>query len=445
MKMNPQETALNMEATWLPFTPNRHFKTEHPRVIVAAQGVHFTTQEGHQVYDGASGLWCSAAGHGRSEIADAIYKQLNTLDYSPAFQFGNPLQFQAAQRIADLCPGNLNKVFFCNSGSEAVDTTLKMALAYHRARGEGHRNVFIGRERAYHGVGFGGISVGGMVANRKVFGAMLPRVDHLALPFSYEHSAFTNNECPEWGAHLADELEQRIIPLHDASNIAAVILEPVQGSTGWIVPPKGYLKRIREICDKHGILLIFDEIITGFGRLGTTFGADYFDVVPDMMTFAKIVTNGVIPLGGVVASDEIYSTLMQGPAHVNEFMHGYTYSGNPVSCAAAIAMLDLIERENLIGKAKDLGPVIGDKMMALKTLPGVKSIRTLGAAGVIELESIAGKPGLRGYNVFMNAYDHGLYTRPAGDAMVIAPPFVTTAAQVDDMVNILADSIRATV
>jgi beta-alanine--pyruvate transaminase len=445
MKINPTETALNMEAAWLPFTPNRHFKTEHPRVIVAAKGVQFTTKEGHQVYDGASGLWCSAAGHGRTEIADAIYKQLNTLDYSPAFQFGNPLQFRAAERIAALSPGHLNKVFFCNSGSEAVDTTLKMALAYHRARGEGHRNVFIGRERAYHGVGFGGISVGGMVANRKVFGAMLPRVDHLALPFSYEHSAFTNNECPDWGAHFADELEQRIIPLHDASNIAAVILEPVQGSAGWIVPPKGYLKRIREICDKHGILLIFDEIITGFGRLGTTFGADYFDVVPDMMTFAKIVTNGVIPLGGVVASDEIYNGLMQGPAHVNEFMHGYTYSGNPVSCAAAIAMLDLIERDNLIGKAKDLGPVIGDKMMALKTLPGVKSIRTLGAAGVIELEPMVGKPGLRGYNVFMKAYDNGLYARPAGDAMVIAPPFVTTAEQVDDMVNILADSIRATV
>jgi beta-alanine--pyruvate transaminase len=444
MKINPTETAINMEATWLPFTPNRHFKTEHPRVIVAAKGVQFTTQEGHQVYDGASGLWCSAAGHGRTEIADAIYKQLNTLDYSPAFQFGNPLQFEAAERIAALCPGDLKKVFFCNSGSEAVDTTLKMALAYHRARGEGHRNVFIGRERAYHGVGFGGISVGGMVANRKVFGAMLPRVDHLAVPFDYEHNAFTNNECPEWGAHFAEELEQRIIPLHDASNIAAVILEPIQGSTGWIVPPQGYLKRIREICDKHGILLIFDEIITGFGRLGTTFAADYFGVTPDMLTFAKIVTNGVIPLGGVVASNEIYSTLMQGPAHVNEFMHGYTYSGNPVSCAAAIAMMDLIERDNLIGKAKDLGPVIGDKMMALRSLPGVKSIRTLGAAGVIELESIAGKPGLRGYNTFMKAYDLGLYTRPAGDAMVIAPPFVTTPAQLDDMVNILADSIRAT-
>ena len=444
MKINPLETALDMQATWLPFTPNRHFKTEHPRVIVAAKGVHFTTQEGHQVYDGASGLWCSAAGHGRTEIADAISKQLATLDYSPAFQFGNPLQFQAAQRIADLCPGDLKKVFFCNSGSEAVDTTLKMALAYHRARGEGHRTVFIGRERAYHGVGFGGISVGGMVANRKVFGAMLPRVDHLALPFSYEHNAFTNNECPEWGAHFADELEQRIIPLHDASNIAAVILEPVQGSTGWIVPPKGYLKRIREICDKHGILLIFDEIITGFGRLGTQFGADYFGVTPDMLTFAKIVTNGVIPLGGVVATNAIHDAIMQGPAHVNEFMHGYTYSGNPVSCAAAIAMMDLMVRDDLVAKAKALGPVIGDKLMALKTLPGVKSIRTLGAAGVVELTGIDGKPGLRGYNTFMKAYDTGLYTRASGENMVIAPPFVTTPEQVDDMVNLLADAIRAT-
>jgi beta-alanine--pyruvate transaminase len=444
MKINPAETALNMDAAWLPFTPNRHFKTEHPRVVVAAQGVQYTTDDGRQIYDGASGLWCTAAGHGRTEIADAIYKQLNTLDYAPAFQFGNPLQFQAAERIAALAPGHLNKVFFCNSGSEAVDTTLKMALAYHRARGEGHRNVFIGRERGYHGVGFGGISVGGIPANRKVFGSMLPRVDHLAVPFSYEHNAFSNNECPEWGAHFADELEQRIIPLHDASNIAAVILEPVQGSTGWIIPPKGYLKRIREICDKHGILLIFDEIITGFGRLGTTFGADYFDVVPDMMTFAKIVTNGVIPLGGVIASDDIHNTIMQGPAHVNEFMHGYTYSGNAVSCAAAIAMMDLMERDNLLAKAKALGPVVGDKMMALKSLPGVKSIRTLGAAGVIELASIDGKPGLRGYNAFMKAYDMGLYVRAAGENMTLAPAFVTTPAQFDSMVNILADAIRAT-
>ena len=443
MKINPAETALKMDAAWLPFTPNRHFKTEHPRVIVAAKGLMMTTQEGSEIYDGASGLWCSAAGHGRTEIADAVYKQMSTLDYSPAFQFGNPLQFEAAERIAALAPGNLKKVFFCNSGSEAVDTSMKMALAYHRARGEGHRTVFIGRERAYHGVGFGGISVGGMVANRKVFGAMLPRVDHLAMPFSYEHSAFTNNECPAWGAHFAEELEQRIIPLHDASNIAAVILEPVQGSTGWIVPPVGYLKRIREICDKHGILLIFDEIITGFGRLGSQFAATYFDVTPDMMTFAKIVTNGVLPLGGVIASTPIYEALMQGPGHVPEFMHGYTYSGNPVSCAAAIAMMDLMERDDLVGKAKALGPVIGDKLMALKTLPNVKSIRTLGAAGVVEMEALPGKPGVRGYNAFMHAFDHGLYTRPAGDNLVLAPPFISTAAQVDSMVNLLADAIRA--
>jgi beta-alanine--pyruvate transaminase len=444
MNIAPTESALNMQATWLPFTPNRHFKTEHPRVIVAAKGLMMTTQDGREIYDGASGLWCSAAGHGRSEIADAVHKQMTKLDYSPAFQFGNPLQFEAAERIAALAPGHLKKVFFCNSGSEAVDTSMKMALAYHRARGEGQRTVFIGRERAYHGVGFGGISVGGMVANRKVYGgAMLPRVDHLAMPFSYEHNAFTNNECPAWGAHFAEELEQRIIPLHDASNIAAVILEPVQGSTGWIVPPQGYLKRIREICDKHGILLIFDEIITGFGRLGSQFAATYFDVTPDMMTFAKIVTNGVIPLGGVVASNAIYEALMQGPAHVPEFMHGYTYSGNPVSCAAAIAMMDLMERDDLIGKAKALGPVIGDKLMALKGLPNVKSIRTLGAAGVVEMESLPGKPGVRGYNAFMHAFDRGLYTRPAGDNLVLAPPFIASATDVDNMVNLLADAIRS--
>ncbi len=443
MKHSATETALNMEASWLPFTPNRHFKTEHPRVIVAAKGVHMTTQDGRQIYDGASGLWCTAMGHGRTEIADAVYKQLTTLDYAPAFQFATPLQFQLAEKIASMTPGHLKKVFFCNSGSEAVDTTLKMALAYHRAKGEGHRTVFIGRERAYHGVGFGGISVGGMVSNRKVFGAMLPRVDHMAAPYVHEHHAFSNNECPEWGAHLADELEQRIIPLHDASNIAAVIIEPVQGSTGWVIPPKGYIKRIREICDKHGILLIFDEIITGFGRLGSNFGSTYFDVVPDMMTFAKIVTNGVIPLGGVVASNDIYDTIMQGPSHVNEFMHGYTYSGNPVSCAAALAAIGILERETLVDKARDLGPVIGNKMMELKGLPNVKSIRTLGAAGVVELEAIPGKVGLRAYNAFMHSFDNGLYTRPSGDNLVIAPPFITTPAQVDDMINILGAAIKA--
>ena len=369
-------STINMDSAWLPFTPNRHFKTEHPRIVVAAKGMHYTTQDGRTLLDGASGLWCTAAGHGRTEIADAIYKQLNTLDYSPAFQFGNNVMFQAAERITNMAPGNLNKVFFCNSGSEAVDTSMKMALAYHRARGEGHRTVFIGREKAYHGVGFGGISVGGIPANRKLFGSMLPRVDHLAVPYDAEHNAYTNNDCPDWGVHFAEELEKRIIPLHDASNIAALIMEPIQGSAGWIVPPKGYIKRIREICDKHGILLIFDEVITGFGRLGENFAADYFGVVPDMMTFAKIVTNGVIPLGGVLVTDAIHDTMMQGAAHVNEFMHGYTYSGNPASCAAALAMIDLYEREQLAAKAKALGPQIGDRLMQLKGLPNVVSIRT---------------------------------------------------------------------
>ena len=444
MEIAPAETNINMDANWLPFTPNRHFKTEHPRVIVAAKDMHLTTAEGQQILDGASSLWCTAAGHGRQTIADAIYKQLNTLDYSPAFQFGNNVAFAAAQRIADMAPGHLNRVFFCNSGSEAVDTTMKMALAYHRAKGEGHRTVFIGRERAYHGVGFGGISVGGMVANRKVFGSMLPRVDHMACPFDLEHNAYTFNELPEWGIHFADDLEKRIIPLHDASNIAAVIMEPVQGSTGWVVPPKGYVKRIREICDKHGILLIFDEVITGFGRLGTNFGADYFDTVPDMMTFAKIVTNGVIPLGGVIASDLIYNTLMQGPAHVNEFMHGYTYSGNAPACAAALAMMDLYEQEQFPAKAAALGPVIGNKMRELKGLPNVISIRTLAAAGAVELAPIPGKPGLRGYQAFMHCYNNGVYVRPAGDTLVMAPAFIATVAHVDTIVNAMGDAIRAT-
>ena len=443
MKHSAAELQLNMDAHWLPFTPNRHFKTEHPRVIASAKGMYLTTTEGQQILDGASSLWCTAAGHGRTEIADAIYKQLNTLDYQPAFQCSNTVAFQAAERIARMAPGNLNRVFFTNSGSEAVDTTLKMALAYHRTRGEGHRNVFIGRERAYHGVGFGGISVGGMVANRKVFGAMLPRTDHMACPFDYEHNAYTFNEEPEWGAHFADELEKRIIPLHDASNIAAVIIEPVQGSTGWVVPPKGYVKRIREICDKHGLLLIFDEVITGFGRLGKNFGADFYGAVPDMMTFAKVVTNGVIPLGGVIASDAIYNTLMQGPAHVNEFMHGYTYSGNPPACAAALAMLDIYEQEQMADKAAALGPMIGNKLRELKGLPNVVSIRTLAAAGAVELAPVPGKPGLRGYQAFMHCYDRGVYVRPAGDTLVMAPAFIASNANIDTIANAMGEAIRA--
>ncbi len=322
----------NMDNQWLPFTPNRQFRKD-PRVFVGADGMHFTTHDGKQVIDGISSLWCVGAGHNRKPINEAIKKQLDTLDYATAFQASNDQAFKAAEMIAAMAPGDLNKVLFCNSGSEAADTSLKVALAYHRARGEGHRNLFIGREKGYHGVGFGGMSVGGIPANRKVFGtALLPRVDHMRFIHDPVNHAYIHNQEPEWKEDPLLELEQRILPLHDPSNVAAIIVEPVAGSAGWYLPPKGYLQRLREICDKHGILLIFDEVITGFGRMGTNFGADFYGVVPDMLNFAKCVTNGVIPLGGVICRDKLYDQMMKTDAaeHVVEFFHGYTYSGHPV-------------------------------------------------------------------------------------------------------------------
>ena len=340
---------LRMDNQWLPFTPNRAFQKD-PRIFVAAEGMHFTTHDGRQVIDGISSLWCVGAGHNRKPINEAIKKQLDTLDYATAFSVSNDKAFRAAEMIASMAPGDLNKVLFCNSGSEAADTSMKVALAYHRARGEGHRNLFIGRERGYHGVGFGGMSVGGIPANRKVYGtSLLPRVDHLRFIHDPARHAYVHNTEPVWDEDLLLELENRILPLHDPSNVAAVIVEPVAGSAGWYVPPQGYLKRLREICDKHGILLIFDEVITGFGRLGTAFASDHYGVQPDMLNFAKAVTNGVIPLGGVVCTDRIYNAMMgahgSAPDHAIEFFHGYTYSGHPVACAAAIATLDLFREE----------------------------------------------------------------------------------------------------
>ncbi len=437
----------NPDAYWLPFTPNRSFHQD-PRIFVAAEGMYFTTHDGRQVLDGISSLWCVAAGHKRREINEAIKKQLDTLDYSTAFSASNDKAFEAASRIAALAPGDLNKVLFCNSGSEAVDTAMKLALAYHRARGEGHRNVFIGRERGYHGVGFGGMSVGGIPGNRKVFGtAMLPRVDHLRFIHDPVQHAYYNGVEPVWQEDLLLELENRIIPLHDASNIAAVIVEPVAGSAGWYVPPQGYLKRLREICDKHGILLIFDEVITGFGRLGTAFGADYFGVVPDMLTFAKCVTNGVIPMGGVICRSGLYVGLMQAhansPAHAIEFAHGYTYSGHPVACAAALATLDLYRDDNLFARAAEMGKVLGDAMhSALTGLPHVTGIRTLGLAGAVELANPPGQAGKRAYDVFMDCFHRGVLVRSAGDNVVLAPAYVVDKAQIERMVGTLAEAIR---
>jgi len=442
----------NMAHQWLPFTPNRSFKND-PRIFVAADGMHFTTHDGRQVLDGISSLWCVAAGHNRKPINEAIKKQLDTLDYATAFQASNDQAFKAAEMIAGMAPGDLNRVLFCNSGSEAADTSLKVALAYHRARGEGHRNVFIGREKGYHGVGFGGMSVGGIPANRKVFGsALLPRVDHMRFihdPLHPEHAshAYINGVEPVWTEDLLLELENRILPLHDASNVAAIIVEPVSGSAGWYLPPQGYLKRLREICDKHGILLIFDEVITGFGRLGCNFGADYYGVVPDMLNFAKGVTNGVIPLGGVICTDRIFDTMMQAnagsPEYAIEFFHGYTYSGHPVACAAAIATLNLFKEENLFERAGQMGKLLGDAMHGgLKGLPNVIGIRALGLAGAVELSPVAGAPGKRAYDIFMDCFHHGVLVRPAGENIVVCPPYIVEPAHIERIVTVVGDAIR---
>jgi beta-alanine--pyruvate transaminase len=438
-------TDLNMDNQWLPFTPNRTFRQD-PRVFVGAEGMHFTTHDGKKVIDGISSLWCVGAGHNRKPINEAIKKQLDTLDYATAFQASNDKAFKAAQMIAEMAPGDLNKVLFCNSGSEAADTALKVALAYHRARGEGHRNVFIGREKGYHGVNFGGMSVGGLPANRKVYGAqLLPRVDHMRFIHDPVNHAYIHHEEPVWAEDPLLELENRILVLHDPSNIAAVIVEPIAGSAGWYIPPKGYVKRLREICDKHGILLIFDEVITGFGRLGVNFGADYYGVVPDMLNFAKAVTNGVIPLGGVICRDFIYDAMMNAnsPAHAIEFFHGYTYSGHPVACAAAIATLDLMKEENLFARADQQGKVLGDALHStMKGLLNVVGIRTLGLAGAVELASIPGSPGKRAYDIFMDCFHKGVWVRPAGENIVICPPYIVEDAHIDQIVQTVADSIR---
>ena len=438
---------LQMDNHWLPFTPNRSFK-EDPRVFVKADGIHFTTHDGRQVIDGISSLWCVAAGHNQRPINEAIKQQLDTLDYGTAFNVTNDRAYEAAHRIADLAPGDLNKVLFCNSGSEAADTAMKVALAYHRARGEGQRNVFIGRERGYHGVGFGGMSVGGIPANRKVFGtALLPRVDHMRFIHDPVNHAYIHNQEPVWSEDITTELETRILALHDPSNVAAVIVEPVAGSAGWYIPPQGYLKRLREICDKHGILLIFDEVITGFGRMGTSFAADYYGVVPDMLNFAKAVTNGVIPLGGVVCRQPIYDALMgahgAAPAHAIEFFHGYTYSGHPVAMAAAIATLDLFRDQQLFQRAGEMGPVLGDAMhSACKGLPNVIGIRSLGLAAAVELAPIPGSPGKRAFDIFKDCFHRGVLVRAAGDVLVFAPPFIVERTHIETMVGVLAESIK---
>jgi beta-alanine--pyruvate transaminase len=431
----------DLESYWLPFTPNRSFKRA-PRMIVRAKDMHYYTAENRAVLDGTAGLWCTNAGHNRDPIVAAIKRAAEELDYSPAFQFAHPAAFELASRIATLAPGDLNRVFFCNSGSEAVDTALKIALAYHNLRGEGGRTRLIGRERGYHGVGFGGISVGGIVNNRKFFGSLLGGVDHLPATYSREHQAFTKGE-PQWGAHFADELE-RIVALHDASTIAAVIVEPMAGSTGVLPAPQGYLQRLRAICDRHGILLIFDEVITGFGRLGYAFAAERYGVVPDLITFAKGVTSGAVPMGGVIARDGIYEAFMRGPEHAIELFHGYTYSAHPLACAAGLATLELYRNEKLFAHAKALEPYFAEAVMTLKGLAGVLDIRTVGLAAGIDLASRPGAPGLRAYQAMERAFqDEGVMIRVAGETIALSPPLIVTEAQIDQIIDKVGRAIRA--
>jgi beta-alanine--pyruvate transaminase len=436
-----------LRAWWMPFTHNRYFKA-HPRLIASASGAYYSLVDGRRVFDGLSGLWCCPLGHSPAGVVKAVQEQVATLDFAPSFQMGHPAAFSLASRLVKLAGRPRDRVFFVNSGSEAVDTALKVAVAYHRARGEASRTRIIGRERAYHGVGMGGISVGGIPANRKMFAPlMIPGVDHLPHTFDTSKMGYSRGQ-PDWGLHLADELE-RIVALHDASNIAAVIVEPMQGSTGVIVPPKGYLARLREICSKHGILLIFDEVITGFGRLGTPFAADFFGVKPDMITFAKAVNNAAVPLGGVMVDESIHDAFMNGPEHLIEFFHGYTYSGHPLGIAAAHATLDELAptgaapNAGLIGRAAALAPVLEDAIHSLRGEPLVTDIRNLGLAAAIDVAPIAGKPALRAFQVFEQALNRGLMLRFTGETLALAPPFISSEREVRDAVEALRESLRA--
>ena len=426
----------DLRAFWMPFTANRQFKAA-PRMLVSAEGMHYTAADGRKILDGTAGLWCVNAGHRRPRIVKAIAEQVEELDYAPAFQMGHPKAFELASRLADLAPEGLDHVMFANSGSEAVETALKTAIAYHRARGEGARFRLIGRERGYHGVNFGGISVGGIVANRKMFGTLLTGVDHMRHTHDLARNAFTFGE-PEHGAELADDL-LRIATLHDPSTIAAVIVEPMAGSTGVLMPPKGYLQRLREICDAHGILLIFDEVITGFGRVGAPFAAQRFGVTPDMIVCAKGLTNGIIPMGAVIVSPKIHDAFMTGPEHLIEFFHGYTYSGNPVASAAGLATLETYKEEGLLTRALELERYWGEALHALRGLPHVIDIRNLGLIGAVELEPIAGKPTQRAFSAFLKAFEKGFLIRTTGDIIAMSPPLIIEKSHIDQLIGTLKE------
>ena len=433
MALDHKPAPNDLRAFWMPFTSNRQFKSQ-PRMLVAAQDMHYTSADGRPILDGTAGLWCCNAGHGRPRITRAISEMAGTLDYAPAFQMGHPTAFELANRLVDIAPDGIDHVFYTNSGSEAVDTALKIALAYHRARGEGQRTRLIGRERGYHGVGFGGISVGGIVNNRRFFGTLLAGVDHM--PHTHLPENRMTRGQPEHGAHLADELE-RIVTLHGAETIAAVIVEPMAGSTGVLMPPKGYLEKLREITRKHGILLIFDEVITGFGRLGSPFAAQHFGVVPDMITCAKGLTNGVIPMGAVLTSAAIHDAFMTGPEHVIELFHGYTYSGNPIASAAGIATLDTYAEDGLLTRAASLETYWENALHGLADRPHVVDIRNMGLIGAVELAPIEGQPGKRAFDVFVKAFEAGILIRVTGDIIAMSPPLIISEAQIDELIGTL--------
>jgi len=429
----------DLNAFWMPFTANRQFK-KNPRMFVAAKDMHYITADGRQVLDGTAGLWCCNAGHCRPKITEAIQKQAAELDYAPAFQMGHPVAFELANRIIDIAPKGIEHVFYTNSGSESVETALKIAIAYHRARGEGTRTRLIGRERGYHGVNFGGISVGGIVNNRKFFGTLLAGVDHLPHTHLPAQNAFSKGQ-PEHGANLADDLE-RIVALHGAETVAAVIVEPMAGSTGVLLPPKGYLEKLRAITKKHGILLIFDEVITGFGRLGSAFAAQHFDVLPDMMTTAKGLTNGVIPMGAVLTTAAVHDAFMQGPEHLIELFHGYTYSGNPIAAACGIATLETYKEEGLFERARELEGYWQEALHSLKGLPHVIDIRNMGLIGAVELEGIPGEPTKRAFTAFLKAYEKGILIRTTGDIIAMSPPLIISKSEIDQLIGTLGDVLK---
>ncbi len=428
----------NLDAYWMPFTANRQFK-QSPRMLARAEGMRFWTPDGREILDAIAGLWCVNAGHGRKKIVQAIQEQAAEMDFAPPFNMGHPKAFELADKVARITPEGMDRVFFTNSGSESVETALKMAIAYHRVRGEGQRTRLIGRERGYHGVNFGGISVGGMVANRKMFGTMLSGVDHIR--HTHDARNFNTRGQPEHGAELADDLE-RLVALHDASTIAAVIVEPVAGSTGVLIPPKGYLQRLRDICDKHGILLIFDEVITGFGRLGSPFAATHFGVTPDLMTLAKGLTNGAVPMGAVVAKRHIHDAFMKGPEHLIEFFHGYTYSAHPLACAAGIATLETYEDDQLLTRGAKMAGTFEQAVHSLEGLPNVIDVRNIGLVGGIELAPIAGEPGKRAFSVFLDCWEKGLLVRTTGDTVALSPPLIIEDSHIEQIVSTLKGAIQ---